>query len=247
MLMLVFDQQQAQSLIEKIESLDWDAITENMHNQGYALIENFLSNELCDVVKANYHNESLYRKTVNMQRFRFGLGEYKYFTYPLPNLIQLIRTQFYPHLVPIANAWFKVLNIDTQFTNNHAEFLAQCQQAGQEKATVLILQYQQKGFNTLHQDLYGEVYFPIQMVIFLNQVNVDFTGGEFVLTQQIPRAQSKAMVLQPNKGDVLIFTTQFKPEQGTRGYYRVNMKHGVSEIHSGERYSLGIIFHDAVS
>jgi len=245
--MRIFDQQQAQSVIENIESLDWDSITTNMHNQGYALIENFLSDALCSVVKANYSNERLYRKTVNMQRFRFGLGEYKYFTYPLPNLIQLMRAQFYPYLVPIANTWFRVLNIDTQFPNSHAELLAQCQQSGQEKATVLILQYQQKGFNTLHQDIYGEVYFPIQMVIFLNQVNVDFTGGEFILTQQIPRAQSKAIVLQPNKGDVLIFTTQFKPEAGARGYYRVNMKHGVSEVHSGERYSLGIIFHDAVS
>jgi len=245
--MQVFDQQQAQSVIENIESLDWDSITKNMHNQGYALIENLLSDELCNVVKANYSNERLYRKTVNMQSFRFGLGEYKYFTYPLPNLIQVMRTQFYPYLVPIANAWFNVLNLDIQFPHSHAELLAQCQQFGQEKATVLILRYQQKGFNTLHQDIYGEVYFPIQMVIFLNQVNLDFKGGEFVLTQQIPRAQSKAIVLNPNKGDVLIFTTQFKPEAGTRGYYRVNMKHGVSEVHSGERYTLGIIFHDAVS
>ena len=173
-----------------------------------------------------------------MQRYRFGLGEYKYFTYPLPHLIQQLRTQMYPYLMPIANAWFKVLNLDTVFPETHQELLQQCHENGQQKATPLILQYRKDGFNTLHQDLYGDVYFPIQLVIFLNQVNVDYQGGEFVLTQQIPRVQSKATVLQPQKGDVLIFTTRFKPEKGTRGYYRVNMKHGVSPLHQGERYTL---------
>jgi hypothetical protein len=149
--------------------------------------------------------------------------------------------------MPIANVWFKVLNLDTVFPETHQELLQQCHENGQQKATPLILQYRKDGFNTLHQDIYGDVYFPIQLVIFLNKVNVDYQGGEFVLTQQIPRAQSKATVLQPQKGDVLIFTTHFKPEKGTRGYYRVNMKHGVSPLHHGERYTLGIIFHDAVS
>jgi hypothetical protein len=134
-----------------------------------------------------------------MQRYRFGEGEYKYFRHPLPNLLQLLRTQFYSHLVPLANAWFANLNINRQYPTSHEAFLQQCQQAGQNKATVLILHYQQHGFNTLHQDLYGEVYFPIQMVICLNQANADFKGGELVLTEQIPRAQSKAMVIQPNK------------------------------------------------
>jgi hypothetical protein len=182
-----------------------------------------------------------------MQRYRFGLGEYKYFTYPLPHLIHQLRTQMYSYLMPIANVWFKVLNLDTVFPETHQELLKQCYENGQQKATPLILQYRKDGFNTLHQDLYGDVYFQIQLVIFLNQVNVDYQGGEFVLTQQIPRAQSKVTVLQPQKGDVLIFTTHFKPEKGTRGYYRVNMKHGVSPLHHGERYTLGIIFHDAVS
>ncbi|AYO55633.1 2OG-Fe(II) oxygenase [Acinetobacter wuhouensis] len=245
--MPIFDSQSAEKINHQIENLDWEQITQQMHDRGYSIIQNFLSDDFCDLIKSHYDTENLYRKTVNMQRYRFGLGEYKYFNYPLPNLIQLIRTQFYSHLVPIANAWFRVLKIDQQFPHIHAELLTQCQLDGQEKATVLILKYQQHGFNTLHQDLYGGVYFPIQVVIFLSQENVDFTGGEFVFNEQTPRAQSKAIVLKPNKGDVLIFTTQFRPVKGTHGYYRVNMKHGVSEIHSGERYTLGIIFHDAVS
>lgn len=182
-----------------------------------------------------------------MERYRFGLGEYKYFNYPLPNIIQTIRTTIYPKLAPIANAWFRVLNIDRQFPLSHAELLQQCHENGQQKATVLILKYGKGGFNTLHQDLYGDVYFPIQVVLMLNEPDKDFTGGELVLTQQIPRAQSKAIVVKPKKGDALVFTTNFKPEKGTRGYYRVNMKHGVSEVKSGERHTLGIIFHDAIS
>src|SRR5690606_11504424 len=175
-----------------------------------------------------------------------GLGEYKYFNYPLPHLIQQIRTVIYPHLAPIANAWFRALNIDNQFPLEHAELLQQCHANNQQKATVLILKYGKGGFNTLHQDLYGAIYFPIQAVLFLNDPDQDFTAGEFVLTQQIPSAHSKAVVLIPNKGDMLIVTTNFKPEKGTKGYYRVNMKHGVSEVKSGERYTLGIIFHDAI-
>jgi hypothetical protein len=184
---------------------------------------------------------------VVMARYRFGFGEYKYFNYPLPNSIQTIRATVYPHLAPIANAWFKVLNIDKQFPTEHEVLLQQCHENNQNKATVLILKYGKGGFNTLHQDLYGDVYFPMQTVLFLNEPDKDFTGGEFVLTQQIPRAQSKAIVLKPKKGDALIFTTNFKPEKGSKGYYRVNMKHGVSEIIEGERHTLGIIFHDALS
>src|SRR5690606_33648995 len=218
-----------------------------MHQNGYAIIPNFLSGEQCETLKSNYNNSKLYRKTVTMARYRFGLGEYKYFTYPLPDIIQTIRTTIYPYLAPIANAWFKAFKIDVLFPDNHEELLRQCHENGQEKATVLILKYGKGGFNTLHQDLYGDIYFPIQVVFVLDEPDTDFTGGEFVLTQQIPRAQSKAIVLKPKKGDVLIFTTNFKPEKGRKGYYRVNMKHGVSEVKSGNRHSLGIIFHDAVS
>ncbi|WP_330444122.1 2OG-Fe(II) oxygenase [Flavobacterium sp. C4GT6] len=236
-----------QDIIQKIENIDWKTITETMHQNGYAIIHNLLSGEQCETLKNNYDNSNLYRKTVTMARYRFGLGEYKYFTYPLPDIIQTVRTNIYPHLAPIANAWFKALKIDVSFPSNHEELLRQCHENGQEKATVLILKYGKGGFNTLHQDLYGDIYFPIQVVFILDEPDTDFTGGEFVLTQQIPRAQSKAIVLKPKKGDVLIFTTNFKPEKGSKGYYRVNMKHGVSEVKSGNRHSLGIIFHDAVS
>ena len=236
-----------QKIIQKIENTAWQSIAETMHQNGYAIVPKLLSDEQCEMLKANYDNENLYRKTVVMARYRFGLGEYKYFKYPLPDIIQTVRTNIYPKLAPIANAWFKALKIDTQFPLNHAELLQQCHENGQQKATVLILKYGEGGFNTLHQDLYGDIYFPIQIVFVLDEPDTDFTGGEFVMTQQIPRAQSKAIVLKPKKGDVLIFTTNFKPEKGTKGYYRVNMKHGVSEVKSGNRHTLGIIFHDAVS
>ncbi|CAI8811188.1 2OG-Fe(II) oxygenase [Chryseobacterium sp. IT-36CA2] len=234
-------------IIQKIENTDWQHLTETMHKNGYAVISNLLSDNECEQLKSDYDHSALFRKTVVMARHRFGLGEYKYFNYPLPEIIQTIRANIYPHLASIANSWFNALHIDTQFPLNHQEFLQQCHLNGQQKATVLILKYKEGGFNTLHQDLYGDVYFPIQIVLMLSEPDHDFTGGEFVLTQQIPRAQSKAIVLKPKKGDVLIFTTQFKPEKGTKGYYRVNMKHGISEVKEGSRYALGIIFHDAIS
>lgn len=232
---------------EKLQEIDWDLVTDRMHEKGFAIIPGLLSDEQCEMLKGGYNNPTAYRKTVIMERYRFGLGEYKYYNYPLPDIIQQIRTGIYPHLAPIANAWFEALNINTEFPPAHRELLQQCQLNNQEKATVLILKYGKGGHNTLHQDLYGDIYFPMQIVVFLSEPERDYTGGEFVLTEQIPRAQSKAIVLKPKKGDILIFTTNFRPVKGTKGYYRVNMKHGVSEIHEGERYTLGIIFHDALS
>jgi len=234
-------------IIRRIENADWQTVTENMHQNGYAIIPGLLSDQECEALKSNYDNPALYRKTVVMARHRFGLGEYRYFNYPLPHLIQTIRTHIYPHLVPIANAWFKALKVDVDFPSEHTALLQQCHDNGQQKATALILKYGKGGFNTLHQDLYGDIYFPIQIVLMLNELEKDFTGGEFVLTQQVPRAQSKAIVLNPKKGDALIFTTHFKPEKGAKGYYRVNMKHGVSEVKKGNRCTLGIIFHDAAN
>ncbi|HMB62002.1 MAG TPA: 2OG-Fe(II) oxygenase [Eudoraea sp.] len=235
------------TIVDKIDEANWHLVGEDMCQNGYAIIPNLLSDEQCEMLKADYDKSNLYRKTVVMARYRFGLGEYKYFNYPLPDIIQTVRTSIYPKLAPIANAWFKALKIDTEFPLIHAELLEKCHDNGQQKATVLILKYSKGGFNTLHQDLYGDIYFPIQIVFVLDEPDTDFTGGEFVMTQQIPRAQSKAIVLRPRKGDVLIFTTHFKPEKGSKGYYRVNMKHGVSEVKSGSRHTLGIIFHDAVS
>lgn len=232
---------------EKIDSIDWQSITQEMHEKGYAIVPKLLSNVQCNKLISGYNTQQYYRKTVVMERYRFGLGEYKYFKYPLPNLINSIRENTYPKLAPITNAWMKALNIAATFPDTHQQLLEQCKANNQLNATVLILKYGKGGYNTLHQDLYGDVYFPIQTVLFLNEPDEDFTGGEFVLVQQIPRAQSKAIVLKPKKGDMLIFTTNFRPVKGTKGYYRVNMKHGVSEIHSGERHTLGIIFHDALS
>lgn len=218
-----------------------------MHDKGYALVPGFLQSQYCKELISEYNNSDLYRKTITMERHRFGLGEYKYFRYPLPELIQTIRREIYPKLVPIANTWMKVLNLERQFPDNFDELQRLCHENKQTKPTVLILKYGKGGHNTLHQDLYGDIFFPFQLVFFLNEPDDDYTGGEFVLTQQIPRAQSKAIVLRPHREDLLIITTNFKPIKGSKGYYRAKMRHGVSEVHDGERHVLGIIFHDAQS
>ena len=232
---------------ESIQNVNWQAVTENINDNGYAIIPGLVGDEDCSSLKNSYDDNTLYRKTVVMERYRYGLGEYRYFTYPLPLLIQQIRESVYPKLAPIANNWMQVLNNQTTFPGTFAELQELCHANNQTKPTALILKYGKGGFNTLHQDLYGDVYFPMQLVMFLSEPDEDYTGGEFVLTEQVPRAQSKAIVLRPRKGDVLIFTTNFRPVKGTKGYYRVNMKHGVSQLPSGERYTLGVIFHDALS
>jgi len=226
---------------------DTEYITETLNRRGYMLCPAILNAAECETFRQLYKEHALYRKTVVMERHRFGLGEYRYFTYPLPPLLQTLREQVYPLLVPAANLWMQVLNIERRFPARHEELLAECRAAGQHKATPLILRYGPDGYNTLHQDLYGECYFPFQAVFFLSEAGHDHTGGEFVLTEQQPRAQSRAVVLQPAKGDMLIFTTAFRPLKGSRGYYRAAVKHGVSTLHSGERYTLGLIFHDALS
>jgi uncharacterized protein len=231
----------------KLLAVDWNAVKEEINERGFAILSKILSEEQCRELVRNYKNTNSYRKTITMERYRFGLGEYKYFNYPLPVLIQTIRENVYAHLSPVANEWMKLLKTDRQFPGTFSEFQTLCHTNKQIKPAVLILKYGKGGYNTLHQDLYGDIFFPIQLVLFLNEPGEDFTGGEFVLTQQIPRAQSKAMVLAPRKGDMLLFTTNFRPVKGGKGYYRVNMKHGVSEIREGERHTLGIIFHDALS
>lgn len=235
------------SIDQKIEKIDWSQVKEEMNAKGYAIVTEILTAEDCEELIQNYNNPDDYRKTVVMERYRFGIGEYKYLNYPLPALIQSIRSQVYTKLVPVANAWMNALHIQKQYPDQYQEFLKLCNDAGQAKATILILKYGKGGFNTMHQDLYGEVWFPIQLVLFLTEPGEDYTGGEFVLTQQNPRAQSKAIVLQPKKGEMLLFTTNFRPAKGTKGYYQMKMKHGVSELHNGERYTLGIIFHDALT
>lgn len=232
---------------KRLEAVDWNIALESINENGYAIIPGIISADECNSLIKGYTNDPLYRKTVVMERYRFGSGEYKYFNYPLPSLIQDIRTLIYPRLAPIANKWMEALNIAISYPDTLSELLLHCNEHKQDKPTILILKYGPGGYNTLHQDLYGTIYFPMQLVLFLNEPDEDYTGGEFVITQQIPRAQSKAIVLKPRKGDMLLFTTNFRPVKGTKGYYRVNMKHGVSEVHKGERHTLGIIFHDAIS
>ncbi|MBS1530001.1 MAG: 2OG-Fe(II) oxygenase [Bacteroidetes bacterium] len=230
---------------QRINRFDWQDITGRMNDNGYAVLENVLAPAECDSLKAQYDDNTLYRKTIVMERYRFGLGEYKYFSYPLPQAVEQLRQAVYPHLAPIANKWMEVLGIETRFPATHTELLDLCNAHNQNRPTPLILRYGKGGYNTLHQDLYGEIFFPMQMVLFLDDPETDYQGGEFVMIEQRPRAQSRAIVLQPRKGDALVFTTNFRPVKGSRGYYRVNMKHGVSEVTSGQRHTLGIIFHDA--
>jgi len=230
---------------QQIEKLDWDSISGQLNEQGYALAKSVLDDSECNELVRQYDHNTLYRKTIVMERYRFGLGEYKYFKYPLPPLIAQMRESVYPMLAKVANNWMKVLGIDKFFPDSLAALLEQCHASGQTRPTPLILRYGKGGYNTLHQDLYGDIYFPMQLVLFLNEPGKEYEGGEFVLIEQRPRAQSRAIVLKPGKGDMLIFTTNFRPVKGSKGYYRVNMKHGVSEVTEGNRHTLGIIFHDA--
>lgn len=230
-----------------LDGIVWKNVQNEIAQKGYSILENVLDDTDCSELIDAFTDSSLYRKTVEMERYRFGSGTYKYFKYPLPSLLSQLREDVYPKLVPVANQWMEDLKMDVTFPGNLAELQKKCALNGQHLATPLILKYGKGGYNTLHQDLYGEVYFPMQAVLFLNEREEDYMGGEFVLTQQVPRAQSKAIVLHPKKGSMLIFTTNFRPMKGKKGYYRVSMKHGVSEVNSGERYTLGIIFHDATS
>jgi len=231
--------------MKKASDLDWSKIYDSLNNKGYAHLPAILSPEECIDLQKKYSDVALYRNVINMQRYRFGKGEYKYFNYPLPGLVQTLRESFYPPLAVIANAWMKQLDISISYPEKHNELIQYCHQQNQVRPTPLILRYEPGGHNTLHQDLYGEVYFPFQIVFVLTQKGRDHEGGELVLTEQVPRAQSKAEVIQPDQGDAVIFTTNFRPVKGTRGYYRATFKHGVSEVKSGIRFALGIIFHDA--
>jgi uncharacterized protein len=228
-----------------MENLNWLSIENSLNNKGYALINNALTKEECGQLTKLYPNPDLFRSVINMQRYRFGKGEYKYFNYPLPSIIQKLREELYKPLSKIANQWMQLLSIDKVFPESHSDLISQCHAHQQTRPTPLILRYEAGGYNTLHQDLYGEIYFPFQVVFVLTQHGRDHESGELVLTEQVPRAQSKAEVVIPNQGDAVIFTTNFRPVKGTKGYYRANMKHGVSEVKSGVRFAMGIIFHDA--
>jgi uncharacterized protein len=219
-------------------------LEDGLNEKGFVHLKQVLSKEQCEMLQGLYEKD-IFRSVINMQRYRFGKGEYKYFSYPLPELMQSLREEFYKHLAPIANRWMKALGIETSYPQQHSDFIKECHSKNQLRPTPLILRYEKDGFNTLHQDLYGDVYFPFQVVFVLTEPKKDHEGGELVFVEQLPRAQSKAEVLNPAQGDAIIFTTNFRPILGTRGYYRAKMKHGVSPVRSGVRMALGIIFHDA--
>ena len=230
---------------EETIELDSKRVAHGLDTGGFALVKEVLSPEECDTIRDFYEQERLFRSTINMQRYRFGLGEYKYFNYPLPALVRSLREKFYEHLVPLANEWMSRLGLDIRYPEKLDAFLALCHSKNQRRATPLVLRYEGGGFNTLHQDIYGEVYFPFQVVFMLTERGTDYEGGELVFVEQLPRAQSRAEVITPGKGDAVIFTTNFRPVKGSRGYYRAKMKHGVSPVRKGTRYTMGLIFHDA--
>jgi hypothetical protein len=231
--------------MKPIESLPWPEQLDQLNKQGYVRIPELLSPEECEELTNEYDSVHLYRNVINMERYRFGKGEYKYYNHPLLPRIARMRTNFYPPLARLANQWMHELGEEVTFPDDHAEFLEQCHANGQLRPTPLILKYEAGGYNTLHQDLYGDVYFPFQVVILLTEPGRDHTGGELVFVEQLPRAQSRATVVMPRRGDAVIFTTNFRPVQGSRGWYRSRMKHGVSTLTSGTRYACGVIFHDA--
>ena len=228
-----------------VSAIDWAQVGSELDAQGSAIVEKLLSAEECDALAALYPDEARFRSRVVMARHGFGRGEYKYFSYPLPEPIAPLRTALYPPLAAVANRWNAALGIDARFPDEHAAFIRRCHRAGQRRPTPLLLRYGAEDYNCLHQDLYGEHVFPLQLTILLSEPGRDFTGGEFVLTEQRPRMQSRAHVVPLRKGDAVVFAVHHRPLKGTRGVYRVNMRHGVSRVRSGHRHTAGIVFHDA--
>ena len=233
------------SIEKRVAALDWQRIAADLNAHGCAVVPALLAPGECKSIEKLYATENLFRSRVVMARHGYGRGEYQYFAYPLPELVATLRTALYPGLAAIANAWNAKLNVDTRYPEKHADYLSRCHRAGQTRPTPLILKYEAGDYNCLHQDLYGEHVFPLQVAFLLSAPERDFTGGEFVLTEQRPRMQSRAEVVPLTQGDGVIFPVRHRPVQGTRGIYRVAMRHGVSRLQSGHRHTLGIIFHDA--
>jgi hypothetical protein len=229
---------------ERVAALDWTAIGESLDRYGCATAGPLLAPEDCLALAASYEAEALFRSRVIMARHGFGRGEYKYFAYPLPDLIAAVRTSLYPRLADVANRWNAAMGIAQRYPGDHAAYLKRCHAAGQSRPTPLLLQYGAGDYNCLHQDVYGELVFPLQVAFLLSRPGEDFSGGEFVLTEQRPRMQSRAEVVPLRQGEGVIFPVHHRPVQGTRGVYRVTMRHGVSRLRSGRRHTLGVIFHD---
>ena len=229
----------------RVGAIDWSAVGEALGGYGWAPLGRLLTAAECGELAGLYGHDEPFRSTVVMARHGFGKGEYKYFTYPLPGMVAALRPALYAGLAPIADAWNEAMGIDVRYPATHAAFIKRCHGAGQTRPTPLLLQYGEGDYNCLHQDLYGEHVFPLQVVILLSEPGEDFTGGEFVLTEQRPRMQSRAEVVPLRRGEAAVFAVHHRPVRGTRGTYRVNLRHGVSRLRSGRRHTAGIIFHDA--
>jgi uncharacterized protein len=228
-----------------IDRLDWNALAGSLDASGYAVVPGVLSASECTRLAAAYDEEPRFRSRIVMERHGFGRGEYKYFAYPLPAIVEGLRTLLYAPLATIANRWNEALEVERRYPADLAAFLKACHRAGQTRPTPLLLKYGAGDYNCLHQDLYGELVFPVQATLLLSSPGKDFTGGEFVLTEQRPRMQSRAAVAPLQRGDAVLFAVHHRPVRGARGWYRVNMRHGVSPLRSGRRFTLGVIFHDA--
>ena len=229
----------------RVSAVDWARVASQLDAHGWATLEGMLSPAECRTIASLYDGSGHFRSHVIMARHGFGRGEYKYFSYPLPEIVADLRTAIYPRLTPVANRWNEAMGIDVRYPADHADFLARCHDAGQARPTPLLLQYGTDDYNCLHQDLYGDHVFPFQVAFLLSQPEKDFTGGEFVLTEQRPRMQSRVEVVPLRQGDGVIFAVHHRPVRGKRGVYRVNLRHGVSRIRSGHRHTVGVIFHDA--
>jgi hypothetical protein len=238
-------EERASSLPERMASYDWESIGAALEQDGYAVLPRLLDALSCGDIAALYPTREPFRSRVVMARHGFGSGEYKYFAYPLPALVATLRDQLYARLAPIANRWNETLGVATRFPPAHRDFLARCHEAGQTKPTALVLRYVEGDYNRLHQDLYGEHVFPLQMTVLLSAPGRDFEGGEFVLVEQRPRLQSRAEIVPLAQGDAVIFAVHHRPAKGVRGYHRLTLRHGVSRLRAGERFTLGVILHDA--
>ena len=235
----------ALSVMPRIAAIDWPRISADLDARGCAVLESLVSPGECAALASLYSDDRRFRSRVIMGRHGFGRGEYKYFSYPLPDIIAALRPAIYPPLREVANRWNEAMGLAIRYPAEHGAFLQRCHDAGQTRPTPLLLQYGEGDYNCLHQDLYGEHVFPLQVAILLSEPGSDFTGGEFVLTEQRPRMQSRPEVVSLRRGDAVVFAVHHRPVQGTRGVYRVNLRHGVSRIRSGQRHTLGVIFHDA--
>jgi uncharacterized protein len=232
-------------IAERIKRLDWPQIRQALEAEGFATLPPILSSQECAELSGMYEVRERFRNRIEMARFRFGLGEYKYFGAPLPPIVTELRTSLYQYIVPVANNWMKALRMRIFFAESLDEFLERCHLSGQTKPTPLLLRYEAGGYNCLHQDLYGELAFPLQFTFMLSRYGTDYTGGEFLLLEQRPRAQSKCEAISLDQGAAVLFATRHRPVKGARGFYRVNVRHGISRVRHGRRFALGIIFHDA--